>query len=160
MFMKRSLLKLSVVFVIWVAGLGTLAKEKPDAGLKGTSRMEMEPCSASLAGGKAKLTTTALRRGTAKYTGNYDIKVSPYFFKSEKGTLSFDVSDESMRKLAKGTTVDFAGRAVTSGTGKSRAVKVKMVPAGAGLANGNLTIAIATTNGELVFRTEYTFGGS
>jgi hypothetical protein len=158
--MKRPLSKLSVVFVIMIAGFGTGAKEKPAAGRGGTSCMEIEPCSASLAGGKAKLTTTALQRGGAKYTGNYDIKVSPYFFKSEKGTLSFDVSDESMRKLATGTTVDFAGRAVTSGTGKSRAVKVKLKPAGAGLANGNLTIAIATTNGELVFKTVYTFGGS
>ena len=158
--MKRSLSKLSVVFAIMVAGFGTWAKEMPVAARGETSRMEIEPCSATLAGGKAKLTTTSLRRGPAKYTGNYDIKVSPYFFKSENGTLSFDVSDESMRKLATGTTVDFAGRAVTNGTGKSRAVKVKLRPAGAGLANGNLTISIATTNGELVFKTAYTFGSS
>jgi hypothetical protein len=156
--MKRSLSKLSVVFVIMFAGFGTVAKEKPAAGL-GTSCMEIEPCSASLAGGKAKLTTTALRREVAKYVGSYDIKVRPYFFKSEKGTLSFNVSDESMRTLTKGTAVDFAGRAVTSGTGKSRAVKVKVTPAGAGLANGDLTISIATENGELVFITAYAFSG-
>jgi hypothetical protein len=157
--MKRSLSKLSVVFVIMFAGFGTVAKEKPAAGLGVTSCMEVEPCSASLAGGKAKLTTTALRREVANYVGSYDIKVRPYFFKSEKGTLSFNVSDESLRKLAKGTAVDFAGRAVTGGTGKSRAVKVKATPAGAGLANGNLIISIATENGELVFTTAYTFSG-
>ena len=124
-----------------------------------TSRMKIDPCSTSLAGGKAKLLTTALRRDAAKYVGNYDLKVSPYFFKNEKGTLSIDVSDEALRKLARGTVVDFAGRAVTSGTGKSRAVKVKVTPGGSGVANGNMTISIATTNGELVFSTEYAFFG-
>src|SRR4030095_2980526 len=120
--MKRSLSKLSVVFVIMFAGFGTVAKEKPAAGLGATSCMEIEPCSASLAGGKAKLTTTALRREVAKYVGSYDIKVRPYFFKSEKGTLSFNVSDESMGKLTKGTVVGFAGRAVTSGKIHHRAL--------------------------------------
>lgn len=157
--MKRYLFKLSLVLVMMIAGFATVAMGKPAAGLRGTSRMEIEPSSASLAGGKAKLTTTALRREAAKYVGNYDIKVRPYFFKSEKGTLSFAVSDESLRKLAKGTAVDFAGSAVTSGSGKSRAVKVKVTPAGVGVANGSLTIAITTENGELVFATEYTFGG-
>ena len=158
--MKRCSSKLCVVLVIVIAGFGTMASGDPAAGMKGTSRMKIDPCSASLAGGKAKLNTTALRRDEAKYVGNYDIKVSPYFFKNEKGTLSFDVSDESLRKLAKGAVVDFGGRAVTSGTGKSRAVKVKVTPAGSGVANGSMTISIATTNGELVFTTAYTFGGS
>jgi hypothetical protein len=116
--MKRSSSILSLVLVMMIAGFGTVAMEKPAAGLRGTSRMEIEPSSASLAGGKANLTTTALRREAAKYVGNYDIKVRPYFFKSEKGTLSFAVSDELLRKLAKGTVVDFAGSAVTTGSGK------------------------------------------
>jgi hypothetical protein len=157
--MKRSSSILSLVLVMMIAGFGTVAMEKPAAGLRGTSRMEIEPSSASLAGGKANLTTTALRREAAKYVGNYDIKVRPYFFKSEKGTLSFAVSDELLRKLAKGTVVDFAGSAVTTGSGKSRAVKVRVTPAGVGMANGSLTISITTENGELVFATEYTFGG-
>jgi hypothetical protein len=157
--MKRYLFKLSLVLVMMIAGFATVAMGKPAVGLRGTSRMELQPSSASLAGGKAKLTTTALRREAARYVGNYDIKVRPYFFKSEKGTLSIAVSDESLRKLAKGTAVDFAGNAVTSGSGKTRTVKVKVTPAGAGVANGRLTISIATENGELVFATEYTFGG-
>jgi hypothetical protein len=135
------------------------ARAASDVVLSGASRMAIEPSSASLAGGKARLTTTALRRQAARYVGNYQLKVVPYFFKNETGTLSIAVTDESLRKLAQGTTVSLAGNAVTSGTEETRAVRVKATPAGVGVAKGNLTITITTENGELVFATEYTLGG-
>ena len=140
------------------ASFGQVAPAAPDLVLSEASRMAVEPSSASLAGGNARLTTTTLRRESARYVGNYQIQVRPYFFKDETGTLSIPVSDESLRKLARGTTVHFAGNALTTGTETARAVKVKATPAGAGTGKGNLTISIATENGELVFFTGYTLG--
>lgn len=122
-------------------------------------RISIQPASASLAGGKARLTTTGLQRKGGKYAGNYQLNVVPYFFKSETGTLSMVVTDELLKKLIGGNTVSFAGKAVTTGTGKTRAVKVKATPTAADAAKGSMTISIPTENGELVFATQYTLGG-
>jgi hypothetical protein len=122
-------------------------------------RIAIQPASASLAGGKAHLTTTGLQRTGGKYAGNYQLKVVPYFFKSESGTLSVVVPDELLRKLVDGKAVSFAGKAVTSGSKTTRAVRVKATPAAADAAKGSMTISIPTENGELVFATEYTLGG-
>jgi hypothetical protein len=122
--------------------------------------MVIEPCSASLAGGKARLIATALRREASKYTGNYQLKVTPYFFKNESGTLSIAVTDESLRKLVSGVPVSFAGSAVTKGSGKRRAVAIRATPTGAGSIKGNLRITITTENGELLFNSAYTLTGS
>jgi hypothetical protein len=156
--MKRSSPKLPLLTVMAFACFRTVALAAPDVALSGASKMAIAPTSASLAGGNAQLTTTALRRQAARYVGNYRLKVVPYFFKNETGTLSIAVSDESLRKLAMGTPVKLAGKAMSTGSEKTRAVRVKATPAGVGVAKGSLAISITTENGELVFATEYTLG--
>ena len=126
----------------------------------GTSRMVIQPSSASLAGAKARLTATALQRKGAKYVGNYQIKVTPYFFKSESGTLSVAVSNASLSTLAAGAPVSFAGSAVTSGTNERRGITVKATPNGVGSPNGTLTVSIDTENGELLFASSYALKGN
>jgi hypothetical protein len=123
------------------------------------STMVVEPSSASLAGGKARLTTSALRRSGGKYLGDYQLKVIPYFYKNETGTLSIAVNDETMSRLCGGLPVSFAGNATTSGAKKTRSVTVKAIPAAAGSANGTLVMTIATENGALVFRAGYVLSG-
>jgi hypothetical protein len=123
------------------------------------STMIVEPSSASLAGGKARLTTSALRRSGAKYVGDYQLKVVPYFYKSETGTLAIAVNDQTINKLSAGLPVSFAGSAATTGTKKSRTVTVKAIPAAPGSPKGTLLMAIATENGELLFRSSYILSG-
>lgn len=137
--------------------LGVLG-EAAEIPLKGASKMVLEPSAASLAGGKARLTTSALRRQAGRYIGNYQLKVFPYAFKNETGTLSIGVTDESLRKLAGGLPVSFTGTAVTTGSGKTRPVSVLATPL-AGARKGKLTISIATENGALVFAPAYTLTG-
>lgn len=130
-----------------------------DVSLAGASKMVLEPSAASLAGGKAKLTTSALRRQAGRYIGDYQLKVFPYAFKNETGSLSIGVSDESVRKLAAGLPVSFTGTAVSTGAKKTRPVTVLATPAAVGVAKGKLTISIATENGALVFAPAYTLTG-
>jgi hypothetical protein len=138
-------------FSDWAAGASAV-------GVDGATRMTVEPSSASLSGGKARLTITGLRRQAGKYAGNYQLKVVPYFFKNESGTLSIGLSDESLNKLFAGSAVNLNGSAVTAGSRKTRAVTVKVTPAGIGTAKGSLAISIATENGPLLFVTAYTLG--
>ena len=53
------------------------------------------------------------------YVGDYHLKVRPYFFKSEKGTLLLAASVDSLRKLQAGKAIDFTGKAVTRKDGKN-----------------------------------------
>ncbi len=118
-------------------------------------KLVIEPSSTSLAGGKAKLITSTLVRRAETYAGNYQLKVSPFFFKSEKGTLSMTVSDQSLRRLTEGITVDFSGQAISGGNGKKRPIQARATPSAKD--RGALTFSVPTENGKLVFNTSYRF---
>jgi hypothetical protein len=80
-------------------------------------KLFIDPCSTVISGGKANLRIGGLSRQAQAYIGDYQFKVSPYFFKNEKGKLSIEVADDTLNKLANGMAVDFTGQATTSGSG-------------------------------------------
>jgi hypothetical protein len=83
-----------------------------------TNRVLMiDPSSTPVAAGKATLTIGALQRTNGVYSGDYKIKVSPYFWKNEKGRLAIIVSDESLAKINQGKAATIIGTATTSGKG-------------------------------------------
>ncbi len=114
------------------------------------------PSSTSLAGGKVKLSTSTLNRKANTFIGDYRIRVTPYFFKNEEGAILIVVPDNSLRKLTKGVSLEFDGKATTNGTGQTRPIRVKATGAGDGY--GALTICIKTENGDMVFNSAYRFG--
>lgn len=139
--------------------LGAMPAAPARTGTLAGSTMVVEPSSASLAGGKAQLTTSALRRAGGKYIGDYQLKVVPYFYKNETGTLAIAVNDQTMSQLTAGLPVSFAGSAMSTGAKKRRAVTVKAIPSTVGSPKGTLIMAIATENGELRFRSAYVLSG-
>src|SRR5436189_5182311 len=62
----------------------------------------VDRASTPVAGGKATLSLSPLRPTQNVYAGDYHMKVSPYFFKSEKGKLTIAVPEDSLAKVAKG----------------------------------------------------------
>jgi hypothetical protein len=90
-----------------------------------TRRLFIDPSSAL---GKASLIVSPLTHRDGTYVGDYQLKVGPYFFKSEKGTLVLAASDDSVRKLQAGTAIDFTGKAVTRKDGKTHVVLGKATP--------------------------------
>jgi hypothetical protein len=118
-------------------------------------KLTVEPSSTSLAGGTAQLILTALVRKPGMYVGNYELKVTPYFFKSEKGRLSLGVSDQALRQLGQSSPAEFAGNATTAGSGKTRPTRVTAIPSAKD--RGMLNISVTTENGPMVFKTPYRF---
>ena len=100
----------------------------------------------------------ALRRNAGTYIGDYELTVSPYFFMSEKGTLSMIVSDESLRKLTQGIPVSVTGQATTTKSGKTRAVNAKLTPAVKD--RGSVTFSFTEMDTKLIFKTSYQFGNN
>jgi hypothetical protein len=119
-------------------------------------KLFISSASASLAGGKARLVLTSLTRKGASYVGDYHLKVVPYFFKSEKGTLSMTVSEQSLLNLNQNVPVEFGGKATTNGTARTRPITARAAQTAP--LRGTVKISIVTENGPLVFNTFYRFG--
>ena len=108
------------------AGAAPAATNRPSA-----SRILMiEPSSIAIDGGKVTLTIGALQRTNGIYYGTYKIRVVPYFFENEKGSLAIVVSDESLARINQGKFEPIVGTATTSGkSGKSRHIDATAMPA-------------------------------
>jgi hypothetical protein len=115
----------------------------------------IEPSSSSVAGGKAYLVVAPLFPEAESYRGDYQLKVRPYFFKSEKGVLNLAAPGDSMRKLQGGSATDFTGK-VISANGKTRVVTGRITPSTRD--RGTVTFSVITENGKMVFNTSYHFG--
>jgi hypothetical protein len=120
-----------------------------------TRKLVIDPSSTSLTLGKVSLVVSPLTHRDGNYVGSYQLKVRPYFFKSEKGTLLLAASDDSVRKLQAGTAIDFTGKAVTRKDGKTHVVLGKATPSSGD--RGSVTFSIITENGKMVFNTSYHF---
>jgi len=107
-------------------------------------------------GGKATLMIGALTLESGSYLGEFQMKVSPYFFKSEKGKLTIAAPDESLHKLTNGIAFDFIGKATSTGSGKIRPVNGKVTPSGAD--RGIVTLWFMASGRKMTFNTSYHFG--
>lgn len=125
-----------------------------DAGVS-VSRMFVDPSATSVSLGKAKLIVSPLTYKEGTYTGDYQIEVTPYFFKSQKGPLVLQAPEDTMRKLLKGIPIEFTGKATNGSDGSVKVVKGKATPSNS--EGGTVKFSIVTDNGEMVFDTAYHF---
>ena len=149
------------VFVFLILGVTSVIHAERPKSTAGTSnavtgKLFIDLSSSSVALGKASLIVSPLTHRDGNYVGDYQLKVRPYFFKSEKGTLLLAASDASVRKLQAGTAIDFSGKAVTRKDGKIHVVLGKATPSSGD--QGSVTFSIITENGKMIFNTSYHFG--
>src|SRR4029453_16939280 len=149
------------VFVFLMLGVTSVVHaERPDstAGTSsaGTRKLFIGPSSTSVAlRGKASLIVSPLTHREGNYVGEYQLKMRPYFFKSEKGSLLLAASDEAVRKLQAGTAINFIGKAVTYKDGRTHIVLGTATPSSAD--RGRVTFSIITDDVKMVFSTSYHF---
>jgi len=130
----------------------------PEGGLAHRDRvLKVDRCSTRVAGGKATLTVSSLRRNKDVFEGEFNMKVAPYFFKSDNGTLTIVVDEAALAKVSAGAPVDVSGSATTI-DGKKVVVRnftalAKPVDA----EHGTLTVWLTVDERKLVFETSYRF---
>lgn len=123
----------------------------------GTRKLLIDPSSTSVAlRGKASLIVSPLTHRDGNYVGDYQLKVKPYFFKSEKGSLLLAASDDAVRNLQAGTPINFTGKAVTQKDGRVHVVLGRATPSSGN--RGSVTFSIITDDAKIVFNTSYHFG--
>jgi len=119
-------------------------------------KLFIDPSSTSIRLGKATLVVSPLTRRGGNYIGDYQLKVRPYFFKSETGTLILGASDDFVRRLQSGRAIDFTGKALTREDGTTHVVLGRATPLSGD--RGSVTFSIVTEKNEkIVFKTSYHF---
>lgn len=113
------------------------------------------PTKTSIYVGSVSMTMPAFGRVNGGYETTYVAKVFPYFFYNENGRLRVEISDESLRKLARGEAIEFQGRAIRE-DGAERRVEGKATPTDA--RTGKIKVRVFYSKRvELIFNTTYRF---
>ena len=119
----------------------------------------IDSSSMPIAAGKVTLTIGTLQRTNGIYSGEYRIKVSPYFFKNEKGRLAIVVSDESLATIDQGKVAAVIGIATTSGkNGRKRHIDATATPINTN--RGTLKLWFTAGDTKMIFEPAYHFAES
>lgn len=155
-------MKQIIVLLVLIASSRGYAQSEPIStnSTPGNRILMIDPSSMSVEAGKATLTIGTLQRVDGVYSGDYKIKVFPYFLKNEKGTLAIVVSDESLAEINQGKVVAIIGTATTSGkSGRSRHIDATATPSDTN--RGTLKLWFTTAgNRKMVFEPAYHFAGN
>jgi len=153
--MKSALVAFAILFTFVMVD----AQEKPPLQHKQESksrRVYIEPSSTTVSLGKVSLIVSPLTHAGKFLIGEYQIKVVPYFYKSEQGSLELGASEDIEQKLSEGIPVKFIGKATNCKNGKTKVVVGKATPSAKD--HGSVTFSIETRHGMMVFNTTYHFG--
>jgi hypothetical protein len=116
-------------------------------------KLKINPSDTSVAGGTATLTVGTLSLKNGIYTGDYQIKIVPYVFKNEKGSLSILAPEEDLQKWTNGEAVDFSGKAIETSSKKITKVNGHITPSGKN--HGSVTLWFMAGKRKLTFTTLY-----
>jgi hypothetical protein len=151
--MKRMIVLLALLAPVWA---GTMAAPPSIISASTDRVLIIDRSSTAVSGGKATLSIGPLKRTAEIYAGDYQMKVSPYFFKGEKGRLAIVVSDESLARVTKGIAAGITGTATTSGkNGQTRRIDATATPSDNN--RGALKLWFISGDRKMVFNTSYHF---
>ncbi len=121
------------------------------------SRVEVAPTKTSIYIGTVSMTMPPFERRDGRFESTYVAKVFPYFFYNEQGTLSIDLPDAALRRLATGEAVEFSGQAFNAAR-EERRVEGKATPTDA--RSGRIKVRVFVSKRiELIFNSTYSFPG-
>ena len=151
--------QITLLLALLAIGLGGAHAAPSPTNSALTNRVLMiDPSSMPIAKGKATLTIGVLLRTNGVYSGDYKIKVFPWFLKSEKGRLAIVVSDASLAKVSQGKVATIVGTATTSGNGgRSRHIDATATPADGN--HGMLKLWFMAGTTKMTFQPAYHFAG-
>jgi hypothetical protein len=149
--------KVTLLLALFVDGWNIAQAAAPLTNSAAAGRVLMiDPSSMPIGAGRATLIIGALRRVDGVYSGDYKIKVFPYFLKNEKGRLAINVSDKSLAEVKVGKVAAITGTATTSGKGgKSRHIDATATPAD--LNRGKLKLWFMAGDRKMTFEPAYHF---
>jgi hypothetical protein len=153
MILARMFCRFPLAFVLALILAVPLAGGMPSNSDSTNRLLVIERSSTRVSAARATLTIEPLVRTNQIFAGNYDVKVSPFFFKSESGKLEINVPDESLAKATNGVPVQITGTALTNGEKVKR--KVNAIATPIDKTQGKLKVWFLADEREMVFQTTY-----
>lgn len=144
-----------LISVLLSGALAPLRADVPAAAVTGWDRVDIAPMKTSFLIGSVTLTTEPFVRSGSTLAANYEAKVWPWFFWSERGRITIALTDANLASMAKSETAEFTGNA-TNHKNKPRHVTGRTQPVDA--SSGKFKIRIKADGYELVFNGDYHFG--
>jgi hypothetical protein len=130
----------------------TVRAEKP---LSDFHRIEIATTKTSIYIGNVTMTMPTFVRDGDAYRSTYHAKVFPYFFSSEKGTISINATDDMLRRLERGEVVEFTGQGRNT-DGEERHIEGRAMPTDA--ITGKIKVRVFVSKRiQLIFNTTYRF---
>jgi hypothetical protein len=143
---------LLAVLVLFTCAAGLRAA---DESLARFDRVVVTSAKTSIYIGSVTMSFAPATRQSGAYASDYTAKVFPYFFMSEHGKVVLDAPDDTLRRLARGETVDFTGHG-TSSDGGDRRFEGKATPTDA--TGGKLKVHVFVSKRiDLAFNMTYRF---
>src|SRR5438067_2686620 len=105
MCVKCIVCSLSILWLLVPSYAQTTISASPEKLDAHNAKLFVDPSATKVALGKVSLTVSPLIHDGNLYSGDYVLKVVPYIFKSEKGRLNLEASEETVQKI-------FAGNAI------------------------------------------------
>ena len=152
--MKPNIILLVFLAVIWG---DAHAAPAPTNSVAANRVLMIDPSSMPITTGRATLIIGALQRTNGVYSGDYRIKVFPWFLKNEKGRLAIVVSDASLAEVTHGKVATIIGTATTTGNGRSRHIDATATPAD--INRGKLKLWFMAGTTKITFEPAYHFAG-
>lgn len=115
-------------------------------------RAIVEPTKTSIYVGRVNLVPEPFVRHGNTLTARYEVKVTPWFFWGETGTITITVSEAELAKLARGETAEFTGEAKNH-KNKPRQVTGRAQPTDA--TSGKIKVRISADGYTLIFNSTY-----
>ncbi len=123
------------------------------------AEVTVDPAHTSAYVAEISLALAPLTRRGAAYTGDYAVKVFPFFFFNEHGAISIEFSDDQLQRLARGEKVGLKGLARNS-AGAVRRIEGSAVPDAAGADHGKIKVHVWVGRKiDLAFNTAYRLTG-
>lgn len=102
------------------------------------------------------LASDPMRRTASGYESTYSVKVIPFFFFNETGSIRIDLTPGALELLGAGQVVSFTGEAVNQNNAR-RLIEGRATPTDA--QSGRIRIVVKVGGIELIFKTTYRFTG-
>jgi hypothetical protein len=154
-FIKRMLILLALLAAGWgQAQSGSLSTNSAAA----NRILMVDTSSMLLTLGKATLTIGPLQLTNGVYTGNYKVKVFPYFLKNDRGRLAINAPDESIARINVGKITEISATAISSKDARIRPIAATVTPAD--INHGTLKIWFTVGDRKMIFEPAYHFVGN
>lgn len=121
------------------------------------NRVDIADAKTSIYIGSITMKLPTFVRENGVYSAPYRAKVFPYFFYNENGTLSIEISDDTLRALERGEVIQFTGHAFND-DGEERHVEGRAIPDGPNSLSGSIKVRVFVSKKiQLIFNTTYRF---